>query len=91
MVVQKITENDVPRPVREFSRFDGNVLLGLDRLGLRGLSQRHLPEGGRGGVWEVRCKPVEPARVCRDCGVPAPVRSSLYFVNSACAVLPWGS
>ena len=71
--MQKITENDVPRPVREFSRFDGNVLLGLDRLGLRGLSQRHLPEGGRGGVWEVRCEPVEPARVCRDCGVPAPV------------------
>ena len=48
--MQKITENDVPQPVREFSRFDGNVLLGLDRLGLRGLSQRHLPEGGRGGV-----------------------------------------
>mgnify|MGYP001623579547 CR=1 FL=1 len=54
------------------------MLLGLDRLGLRGLSQRHLPEGGRGGVWEVRCEPVEPARVCRDCGVPAPVRSSRW-------------
>ena len=42
------------------------------------MSQRHLPEGGRGGVWEVRCEPVEPARVCRDCGVPAPVRSSRW-------------
>ena len=26
--MQKITENDVPRPAPEFSRFDGNVLLG---------------------------------------------------------------
>ena len=52
--------------------------MGLDSLGLRGVAQRHLPEGGRGGVWEVRCEPVEPARVCRDCGVPAPVRSSRW-------------
>ena len=77
MVVKKITE-DALRPVREFSRFDGDALLGLDSLGLRGVAQRHLPEGGRGGVWEVRCEPVEPARVCRDCGVPAPVRSSRW-------------
>ena len=28
LFVQKITENDVPRPAPEFSRFDGNVLLG---------------------------------------------------------------
>lgn len=42
------------------------------------MAQRHLPEGGRGGVWEVRYEPVEPARVCRDCGVPAPVRSSRW-------------
>ena len=27
LFVQKITENDVPRPAPEFSRFDGNVLL----------------------------------------------------------------
>ena len=77
LVVKKITE-DASRPVREFSRFDGDALLGLDSLGLRGVAQRHLPEGGRGGVWEVRYEPVEPARVCRDCGVPAPVRSSRW-------------
>ena len=78
--MKKITE-DASRPVREFSRFDGDALLGLDSLGLRGVAQRHLPEGGRGGrggVWEVRYEPVEPARVCRDCGVPAPVRSSRW-------------
>lgn len=83
MVVKKITE-DAPRPVREFSRFDGSVLLGLDSLGLRGVAQRHVPRGGRGGVWEIRCEPVEPARLCRECGIPAPVRSSRWrrFVHT---------
>lgn len=53
--MKTITE-DVPRPAPESGRFDGNALLGLDRLGLRGIGQRRLPEGGRGGVWEVRCE-----------------------------------
>ena len=71
--MKKITE-DAPRPVREFSRFDGSVLLGLDSLGLRGVAQRHVPRGGRGGVWEIRCEPVEPARAVpgmRDPGAGA--------------------
>lgn len=77
MVVKKITE-DASRPVRESDRFDGDALLGLDSLGLRGVAQRHVPRGGRGGVWEIRCEPIEPARSCPDCGGPSPVRSSRW-------------
>ena len=40
--MKKITE-DASRPVRESDRFDGDALLGLDSLGLRGVAQRHMP------------------------------------------------
>ena len=35
-------------------------------------------------MWEIRCEPVEPARLCRECGIPAPVRSSRWrrFVHT---------
>ena len=35
----------------ESSAFDGRVLLGLDRLGLNPVSQRHVTSGSRAGVW----------------------------------------
>lgn len=64
--VQKITE-DAMRPLAEFTPFDGNRLLGLDVLGLRGVAQRHVmrrsPDGAR----------ARPGR-----GALAPVRSSWW-------------
>ena len=65
--VQKITE-DAMRPLAEFTPFDGNRLLGLDVLDLRGAAQRHVMRGGRGGVWQVVCAP-QPGRGPRAPGL----------------------
>lgn len=62
--VQKITE-DAMRPLAEFTPFDGNRLLGLDVLGLRGVAQRHV----------MRRSP-DAARARPGRGALAPVRSS---------------
>lgn len=53
----------------ESSAFDGRVLLGLDRLGLNPVSQRHVTSGSRAGVWLIGCDPTnETARHCSECG-----------------------
>ena len=43
----------------ESSAFDGRVLLGLDRLGLNPVSQRHVTSGSRAGVWLIGCDPTD--------------------------------
>ena len=53
------------RPVPDFSVFDGQCLLGLDRLGLRARCMRFLDRGNGSGVWQIRCETGdESARVC---------------------------
>ena len=71
----------------ESSAFDGRVLLGLDRLGLNPVSQRHVTSGSCAGVWLIGCDPTnETARRCSECGAAGRVRSSwrrrLYLVKS---------
>ena len=57
--------------------FDGQVLLGLDGLGLRAVAQRHVRKGDRAGVWQIRCVLVDDAaRCCSTCGALCRVRSS---------------
>ena len=64
----------------ESSAFDARALLGLDRLGLIPVSQRHEKTGSRAGVWLIGCEPEDDtARHCARCGVPGRV----YFVKSA--------
>ena len=61
----------------ESSAFDGRVLLGLDRLGLNPVSQRHVTSGSRAGVWLIGCEIAdETARYCSVCGAAGRVRSS---------------
>ena len=61
----------------ESSAFDGRVLLGLDRLGLNPVWQRHEAKGSRAGVWLVGCEPEDDAaRHCTRCGAAGRVRSS---------------
>ncbi len=50
---EKLNKEAQPRP--KFSVFDGRRLLGLDVLGLRGVSMRSLGREGGSGVWQVRC------------------------------------
>ena len=69
------------------SAFDGRVLLGLDRLGLNPVSQRHVTSGSCAGVWLIGCDPTdETDRCCSECGAAGRVRSSwrrrLYLVKS---------
>lgn len=69
------------------SAFDGRVLLGLDRLGLNPVSQRHVTSGSCAGVWLIGCDPTdETDRGCSECGAAGRVRSSwrrrLYLVKS---------
>ena len=57
--------------------FDGRVLLGLDRLRLNPVSQRHVTAGSCAGVWLIGCEPVDgTVRYCRECGGMGRVRSS---------------
>ena len=35
------------------------MLLGLDRLGLNPVSQRHVTSGSRAGVWLIGCDPTD--------------------------------
>ncbi|WP_205832134.1 ISL3 family transposase [Bifidobacterium moraviense] len=52
-------------------------MLGLDRLRLNPVSQRHVSKGSRAGVWLIGCEPAdETARHCRECGAAGRVRSS---------------
>ena len=51
-LVVKEKENNVSRLGDEFTSFDGNTLLGLTSLGLKGMQQRHVACGERGGVWQ---------------------------------------
>ena len=61
----------------ESSAFDGRVLLGLDKLGLNPVWQRHEDKGSRAGVWLIGCEPEDDAaRYCTRCGAPGRVRSS---------------
>ena len=65
------------RPVPDFSVFDGQRLLGLDRLGLRARSMRFLGRGDGSGVWQIRCDTGdESARACVSCGCMCRVRTS---------------
>jgi len=49
----------------DFSVFDGQCLLGLDRLGLRARCVRFLGRGDGSGVWQIRCETGdESARAC---------------------------
>ena len=69
----------------ESSAFDGRVLLGLDRLGLNPVSQRHVTSGSRAGVWLIGCDPTdETARYCSECGGrgAGPLLVAVYFVKS---------
>lgn len=53
------------------------MLLGLDRLGLNPVSQRHVTSGSRAGVWLIGCDSTdETARYCSECGAAGRVRSS---------------
>ena len=64
-------------PVPDFSVFDGQRLLGLDRLGLRARSMRFLGRGDGSGVWQIRCDTGdESARACVSCGCMCRVRTS---------------
>ena len=61
----------------ESSAFDGRVLLGLDRLGLNPVWQRHERKGSRAGVWLVGCELEDAtARYCTVCGAAGRIRSS---------------
>ena len=61
----------------ESSAFDGRVLLGLDRLGLAPVWQRHERKGSRAGVWLIGCELEDAtARYCTVCGAAGRVRSS---------------
>ncbi|WP_258185091.1 MULTISPECIES: ISL3 family transposase [unclassified Bifidobacterium] len=61
----------------ESSAFDGRVLLGLDRLGLAPVWQRHERKGSRAGVWLIGCElENDTARYCTVCGAAGRVRSS---------------
>ncbi|WP_205832477.1 MULTISPECIES: ISL3 family transposase [Bifidobacterium] len=52
-------------------------MLGLDRLRLNPVSQRHVVSGSRAGVWLIGCEPADgTARYCRECGAMGRVRSS---------------
>ena len=65
------------QPVPDFSVFDGQRLLGLDRLGLRARSMRFLGRGDGSGVWQIRCAPRdESAHACISCGCMCRVRTS---------------
>ena len=46
------------------SAFDGRVLLGLDRLGLNPVSQRHVTSGSCAGVWLIGCDPTDETDRC---------------------------
>ncbi|WP_236024422.1 hypothetical protein [Bifidobacterium pluvialisilvae] len=60
----------------ESSAFDGRVLLGLDKLRLNPVLQKHVMSGSRAGVWLIGCEPAEEtARYCRECGAAGRVRS----------------
>ena len=66
-VIEKV--NETARLGIESSAFDGRVLLGLDRLRLNPVSQRHVTAGSRAGVWLIGCEPADgTARYCRECG-----------------------
>ena len=66
-VIEKV--NETARLGLESSAFDGRVLLGLDRLRLNPVSQRHVTAGSRAGVWLIGCEPADgTARYCRECG-----------------------
>lgn len=61
----------------ESSAFDGRVLLGLDKLGLNPVWQRHEEKGSRAGVWLIGCEPGDDtARCCTACGAAGRIRSS---------------
>lgn len=61
----------------ESSAFDGRVLLGLDKLGLNPVWQRHEKAGSRAGVWLIGCEPGDDtARRCARCGDAGRIRSS---------------
>ena len=61
--------NETARLGIESSVFDGRVLLGLDRLRLNPVSQRHVTAGSCAGVWLIGCEPVDgTVRYCRECG-----------------------
>lgn len=61
----------------ESSTFDARVLLGLDRLGLVPVRQRHERKGSRAGVWLIGREPEDDAaRHCTECGAAGRVRSS---------------
>lgn len=61
----------------ESSAFGARVLLGLDRLGLVPVWQRHERKGSRAGVWLIGCESEDDAaRHCTECGVAGRVRSS---------------
>lgn len=61
----------------ESSVFDGRVLLGLDKLGLNPVWQRHEEKGSRAGVWLIGCEPGDDtARYCTACGAAGRIRSS---------------
>ena len=65
------------RPVPDFSVFDGQCLLGLDRLGLRARSMRFLGRGDGPGVRRIRCDTGdESIRACVSCGCMCRVRTS---------------
>ena len=78
LFMKETMSNGVSRLEGEFTSFDGNTLLGLSELGLRGVEQRHVARGARGGFWQVRCELVEPARSCSKCGLWSPVRTSRW-------------
>ncbi|PLS29658.1 transposase, partial [Bifidobacterium margollesii] len=61
----------------ESSAFDGRVLLGLDKLGLNPVWQRHEKAGSRAGVWLIGCESGDDtARRCARCGDAGRIRSS---------------
>lgn len=74
-MIEKV--NETARLGIESSAFDGRVLLGLDRLRLNPISQRHVTAGSCAGVWLIGCEPADGiARYCRECGAMGRVRSS---------------
>ena len=61
----------------ESSTFNARVLLGLNRLGLVPVRQRHERKGSRAGVWLIGREPEDDAvRHCTECGAAGRVRSS---------------
>ena len=67
---------------------DGRVLLGLDRLGLRPVSQCHVERGDRDGVWLICCEPEADASA-RSRGCSFRCILMLLYIVKGFGVLVW--